>query len=229
VQIEPWMLITAGVLVVGIIFLGGKSLFRSKSRQQYLDDLAMHLKSKFIPLEGFENGYAMKFHFEGFDFEFLDLEDSGFRDDLKSHKAFLKTRANSDLTLSFTERGRVSLKSEAVRVSDIRGGGPETVEVPKQLKEFSIYSNRPMKANEFFRQEKVVDVFNYLKSVDSRGHANIPLSLQDGEIVIQFFSSATRKPSIFDLKHSTSKIEDYLDDLIILSKAINKTEEKFKI
>ena len=98
-----FLVIICGVLLLGGIFLiNGMSVVKQRGRGSFLEALAVFLESKVKPIEGKEHGLRIDFRFEGGDYTFDDVEETGFSG--KINKAYLKAKINGNFVLSFTEK-----------------------------------------------------------------------------------------------------------------------------
>ncbi len=224
-QMNIWIVIIIVAAVAGIILLSGKTPLRRKTREEYLRELAQFLEGQLSPLEGFENSFKILFQSAGRAFEFQDIEEKGFAG--PGHKAFLRTKTDSHLTISFTEAARPTIRSNIVQASQIGEEEGSSLIIPRELKEFKIFTNNVKQANALFFDEKILDIFVNFKQLDPRGHSVVPFRVQDGWLSLEFFSGVEMQPSLFDLQHSVAKIEDYLKDFLFLAKAIEKKCQEF--
>lgn len=220
-----WIVVLILAAIVGIILLSGKTPSRRKTREEYLHELAQFLEGQFSLLEGFDNSFKITFQFGGRPFEFQDIEEKGFGG--PGHKAFLRTKTDGNLTMNFTEAARPTIRSNIVQASQISEPEISSLTIPRELKEFKIFTNQVKKVNRLFADSKVLDVFINLKQLDPRGHPVMPFRIQDGWLSLEFFSGVEMQPSLFDLQHSVAKIEEYLKDFLFLAQAIEKKEKEF--
>src|SRR3989338_7858656 len=145
-----WIILIIITLVAGIVLLSGKKApTQGKKREDQLKEFAHFWEGTLTPLEEYEDSYVITFKFDGRDFEFEDIQDKGLRE--TEYKGFLKTKTATDFTVGFTEAPRKNIKSDIVQASHIGGPFAETVAVPKALKAFSVFSNRPQWVNALFR------------------------------------------------------------------------------
>lgn len=213
-----WIIVTVVVIVLAIVFLSGRSLTKSKTREEYLQELAAYLEGQLSPLTGQTPGYQIVFKFEGRDFIFEDVEQEGFQE--KVHKAYLKIKTNSSLTINFTEGSRMTIRSEIVKASDIKDEQIERLMVPKELKKFKVFANDIEKANELFEDPKTKGLFVHYFNTGTRGEPAMALRLQDGLLTLEFFESVAMRPSLYDLMETPAKIENELYNILTLTKLI---------
>ncbi len=220
-----WIIFIIVTLVLGIILLSGKNVpAQRKSRENQLKEFAHFWEGTLKPLEGYEDSYWIAFKFGGRDFEFEDIQDKGFQE--TEYKGFLKTRTATDFTLGFTEAPRKSIKTDIVQASHIGEPFAETVAVPKELKAFSVFSNRPQWVNALFRDYRILDVFVSVKGSGGRAEPVMPLRVQNGTISLEFAASHTMKANLNDVRQSAAKLERFVAGLTTLAKAIEAEQAK---
>lgn len=219
-----WIIAIVMIIVVGIILLSGKtSGLRKKTQEEYLKEFTKFVEGKCEPLPDYENSFRIIFDFEGRLFEFDGIEDKGLQE--TRYKAFLKTKTKSDLTVSLTEAPRATIRSTIVQASQISDQPIEAVVVPRELKQFSIFTNHVRELNALLADPKILDIFKHFKNTGPRGEPVMTLRIQDGWISLEFSSSVTIKPSWFELQQGVARIERYLDQMRILAKGV---EGQFK-
>ena len=220
-----WIVVIIGALVLGIILLSGKNVpIQRKGREQMLKEFADFWEGAVTPLAGQEDAYSIAFKFDGRDFIFDAVQDKGFQK--IEYKGFLRTRAATDLTVEFTEAPRSSIKSNIIQASHIKEPTLETVVTPKDLKVFSIFSNRPGLLNGLFRDYRVLDIFLNFKSAGARGEPVMPLRVQDGLISLEFVSSHTMKANLDEILQSPAKSERFVASLTVLAKGIEAEQAR---
>ena len=222
------------LLVIGIvgaiIFLSRKGVTNKRTREEYLRELADFLEAKVENLSEQENSYKIEFVYQNQPFVYEDIEDVGFKE--VHYKAFLKGKTESSLNLSFIERARDAIRSDVQSFAEIAsspwGRTSGEVQVPKALKEFSVLTNHPGKANELLGDEQVVGVFSRFKSVGLRGHPVMSLEIQGGVVLLRFHPPGGLRPSIFNVQSNVTSIENYMNKLIIVMDKIKQNEDKGK-
>ena len=152
------------------------------------------------------------------------MKEKGF--EKKEYKGFLKTKTNTDFTIAFTEAPRSTIKSNIMQASHIGEPLVETVATPKELKVFSIFSNRPQWVNVLFRDYQVLDVFLKVKGSGARGEPIMPLRVQEGLISLEFAAAHTMKANLNDVRQSAAKLEKFVAGLTVLAKAIEVEQAK---
>ena len=213
-----WIIVIIVGFVLGIIVLSAHAPHKSKTRAEYLEGLSKFLEGQLTPLEGYEQGYKIQFNFEGLDFVFEDIEEEGFQE--KVHKAFMKTKTQTNLTISFTEGARATIRSNIVKASEITDQPIEKLVIPKELKRFTIFTNNIEETNDLFANPRILRIFIHYANTGARGEPAMALKIQDGLIVLEFFSRVTMRPNLFDVMQSPAKIETELFHLIRLAKAV---------
>jgi len=220
-----WIIAIIALLVVGIIVLSAQAPPKPKTRAECLERLNKFLEGQLTPLEGYEQGYKITFHFDGTDFVFEDIEEEGFQE--KVHKAFLKTKTQTNLTITFTESERATIRSNIVKALEITDKPIEKLAIPKELKRFKVFTNDIEKTNALFGDPRVLDIFVHYANTGLRGEPSMSLKIQDGWIVLEFFSSVTMRPNLFDVMQSPAKIESQVINLIRLAKVVEGKQAGF--
>lgn len=214
-----WIILIIVTLVLGIILLSGKNVpAQKKNREEQLKEFAHFWEGTLLPLAGHEDSYSIAFKFDGREFEFEDIQDKGFKK--VEYKGFLKTKTSTDYTLGFTEAPRSSIKSDIIQASHIKEPTTVTIAVPKELKAFSIFSNRPQWTNALFADYKILDFFLRVKGSGSRAEPIMPLRVQEGLISLEFATSQLMKANLDDVRQSAAKLEKFAAGLTALAKAI---------
>ncbi|MFA5088150.1 MAG: hypothetical protein WC552_03845 [Candidatus Omnitrophota bacterium] len=215
-----WFVIAIIAVVIVIVLLSRKTSSDKERREDYLQEMKSFLDGPLEALAGYENSYRIPFLYKGRAFEFLDIEEPGFKS--LERKAFLKIKTSVDLTINMTERARDTVRSGIVQVSELSNRINNVVETPEKLKRFEISTNNINKVNELFANDKIVDIFGKFMSIDRRGQPIMALKIQDGVITLEFYSDVALAPNLYDLKHNVSSLEGYLARLLILVEAVER-------
>jgi len=208
------------VLMAGIILLSGKSpLKKRRTRKQFLQELAEFLEGTLEPIEDdiYSNSFRIRFKYSGEDFVFEDFEKKGFKD--KVYIAYLRVTAPSRLTLTFTEKERLSkIRTDIFIASDIssqQDGRTVRLQVPKHLNDLNVSTNDIAAANKLFEIGKISSILKQFKGMDSRGLSFMPIEIVDGVITMEFYSEKTLQPNLSTLYNDISSIEDYSNKLMV--------------
>lgn len=220
-----------GIVVVGflggIVYLSSKSFEHEQPRENFLESLTKFVEGKKTPIDGRENSFQVEFDFEGQPFVYEDVETKGFRDHV--YKVYLKAKSKSNLTLSFVEKTeRLTVRTEIFMASKIPDEPIEReakVQLPKDFKEFGVYTNDAVKVNQLLDNPKIFQIFREFKNVDNRGFHSVGLKIVEGVCVLEFHTTGTLKPSYQTIFRNVAKIEDYLDKLCVVTKGLNDLKD----
>ena len=222
-----WLLILIILLFGGgIILLGGRLPSKSKTRKAFLQELADFLEGKLEPIEQehHENSFRIVFKFSGEEFIYEDFENQGFKD--KVYKAFLKVKTPSKLTLTFTEKKHsTKIKTDIFLASEVSTDYVNEhvqFQVPKSWGALHAFTNDPADANELFEDKRIVSVFKQFKNVNTRGYPFLSIKIVEGEVILEFFSAKSVKPSLTALRADTASIEDYLEKLLVVVRRLKE-------
>ncbi len=209
------IVLTIIVLFVVInVFLSDKK----DPRPIYLGQLAGFVGSSLEKMEGVENSYRVKFVYQGREFAFEDIEDPGFRS--HSYKGYLKIATPVNLTLSFTEKSRPSIRANIKSINDISnpwGGGAQKVHLPKALEEFEAFSNNPEIANQLLSDDSVIREFLKFKSRESRGYPVMSLEIMSGTIALKYHPRNELTPNLFTLRHRVQLVAEHAKSLMVVA------------
>jgi len=219
----PWIIgFTVIAFAATIILLSDKTPLKKKTREKYLNELNEFLEGKLAALEDYRNSYHISFSYKEREFEFLDIENEGFKG--STYKGYLRTKTKSKLIINFTEKARTTIRTDIVKASEISKETISTVDVPRNLKMFNIYTNDIRKTNKLFHDHKFLDALTKYKHKNDRSCPVIPVKIQEGFLALEFYSDVTRKPSLYDIRHNVTEIDSYLDNLIVLVGAIESSK-----
>ena len=218
------VLIVVGILfLAGIFLVSGTVVVKQRGRENFLEALAVFMESKVKAIEGREHDFRVDFRFEGGDYTFDDVEETGFSG--KLNKAYLKAKINNNFVLSFTEKEiRRTITTEIFKASDIEEGKTTKevkVEIPKVLQNFNVHTNNPKLTSYFLNDPKVVGIFASFKNLDARGYSSMALKILNKEVMLEFNTLPGYHPNLSLLRTNVSSIEEYLDQLAVLVKFIN--------
>lgn len=216
------IIIVVGILI-GIVFLSSRSPFKKRTREEFLAELEKFLEGKTEPIPDKEDSYQIKFTFEKQDFIYEDVKVAGFKED--SYESCLKAQTRSNLTLQFTEKERDPIiRAEIIQASAIPDSiAPQEakLQLPKNLKNFSVFTNDVRRANEVFQDKKVASIFSDYKNVDVRGYAFLSLVIKNGMVILNFHPSGRYNPRPISMLSDIHPLEDYLDKLLVVVRKLN--------
>ena len=209
------------VLVVALaVFLFVRKDGEGKTDQKkYLRSLARYLRVE-MPAGDDEEISRIQFDYKGQTFLYEHLEDAGLHGRV-SHRAVLKGRTPTDLTLGLSERVRKTLRSSSNEtlqdvVDNPWGGVFEQVPLPKALQDFVVHTNQYAKAAQLLSDEQVLNIFLKFKYRDSVGHPRMPLEIIGGEVVLHFAPAGEPSPNVTNIQYNVGSIEDYASQLLPL-------------
>jgi len=211
------------LLLAGLMYFGGHTPPKERSRDQLLKDLGEYLEGSLDPIQGKENSFRIRFTFEDENFVYENIQTKGFRDAF--FRTYLKVETLSRLSLNFTEKEhRKIIRSEVVRttgISDKAASYKHKIFVPKKLQNFDIHSNNPGHANELLGDPKVLKILLEFKNVDSRGYHFLSLEIVDGVVILEFHPSGRCNPTPLHFLHDFDSIEILLDKLLVIVNRLN--------
>ncbi len=224
VIILVFILLTGGL----VYFMIRSSTGEKKQRNDYLQAMAHFFEGELIPIAEHDNSFRINFKYRGYECLYEEIELSGLRPGTTSHLGFLKVKTPGRLNLTFSERARTQIRSNAQTLDDVSNARWGTfvgqVRLPKALEEFHAYTNNPQWANNFFNDPKMLKLFTSYKNRDSRGHPLMSLQIVDGVISLEFHSIGGLKPSLLILEYNVTAAEAYLQELIVLAEALKRTD-----
>jgi len=209
-------------MVVAIIYLGSGSAHKRPSRKKFLEKMVSFLEGRLEDLEQYKNSFKIVFDYKGQTFWFEDIEEQGFHGE-NTYKAFLKAKTSSPLTICLTERSRSSVRPNVENIQDISNRWAQDraeVGLPKELEEFSIYTNHPSQTRALLSDEKIAKIFSAFKNRGSRGYPSMSLEVMDGTVVVAYHTQDDLLPSLLDLQQNISSIEKYLDMMLKVTEKI---------
>ncbi|VAX35590.1 hypothetical protein MNBD_UNCLBAC01-1901 [hydrothermal vent metagenome] len=219
-----FIVVTIIILVVGIVFLGAQSPIQKKTRHKFLAKFANFTEGKAKEIEGRANSFCVQFAFEGQDFVFEDIEETGFSGFI--NKGYLKVKTKSALTLHFMEKeGRMGIRSDIIKMSDVEKVDveKERLKLPKTLDVMQIFTNDVKMVNALLAEERVAKIFTHFKNKDSRGAPFLALKVTNGEVILEFCSKeASSNPALSSLHDNISLMETYADQLLVVTKKLNE-------
>jgi hypothetical protein len=207
----------------GIMFVTYRSPVKTRTRDEFLNDLCLYLKGELVPVANSENSFHLNFQYEGLDFVYEDIEGAGFYN--KIYSAYLRVKTKSSLTLIFQEPTRQKLISKEVQLASniIDDGSTQArvkIDIPKSLKGFAVRTNDPLKTNRLLGDAKIADIFNDFQSFDSVGHPFMALSIVEGEVMLEFHPSGTFNPRPLYLQKNIKTLDDYLSKMAFIVEKI---------
>lgn len=213
------------VLIAGIIYLSN-DIEKKDHRQKHLDSLVKLLGAEMEEISGRPNSFALRFEYRSIPFVYEDIEDTVFEKVM--YRAFLRLHLPVNFNVVFTEEVKSSFRSNpAALAGSASSRGSNQIESPKAFKDFGIFSNRPDVAEELFKDDAAVRIFSKFKNRDARSKPDMALEIVDGVLTLKFYPLGQQMdPTIFDLRHNTSLIENYLEDMIVIYRQIKKIVDK---
>lgn len=217
-----WGIVIA--LVIGIAYLSS-DVEKKDRRKKHLEGLRKLLNAEQEEIAGRSNSYVLRFEYRNVLFRYEDIEDKVF--DKITYHGFLRVDLPVHFNVVFTENVKSAFRSSAASLAQSsRARGTNHVESPRGFKEFSIFSNRPDVTQRLFEDEAVERVLAKFKNKDVRGKPELALEIVDGVLVMKFYPLGRQlEPTIFDLRNNVSLIEDYLEDLLIIYRRVEKIAE----
>jgi hypothetical protein len=206
------------LLVAGIAYFARKNWTEKSASKEYLDKMVHFFEGELSAIPGSDNSKRISFKYRGYDCLFEDMELPALQKGATSNVAFLKVKAQSTLNLSFTERERTSIRSNAQTLAEVTqsrwGDTRGLIELPKSLEDYHVYTNDPERATKFIKNKKVLRSFESYRNRDQRGHPLISLKVAEGFVVLEFHAHGGLTPSIFEIQNNVTATEAYLQELI---------------
>jgi len=212
-------------LVVGIIYLSN-DIEKKDSRQKHLDGLVKMLDAQMEEIPGRVNSFALRFEYRDIPFLYEDIEDNVF--DKVVYRAFLRVSLPVNFNIVFTEEVKSSFRSNPAALNMAAGSqGSNQIDSPRSFKEFSIFSNKPDAASLLLADDAAVRIFAKYKNKDARGKPEMALEVIDGVLMLKFYPLGQQlEPTVFDLRHNVSLIENYLEDMIVIYRLVQAISSK---
>lgn len=213
------------------MFLSSDFLTNKDQRKRHLEALVHLLGAEISPIQGRPNCFRLDFEYRHQKFVYEDIEDKIL--DRAEYRGCLKIQIPMDMTLSFTERLRTQIRSNAPAFGETSQQQQDLwqsneVQLPAALKDFSAFSNMPEAASRFFKDEAFVRIFTKYKNRDRRGKPSLALEIVDGIVLLRFYPPGELSPAISDLRNNTSLIENFLEDMLIISACASRFKEEQK-
>ncbi len=219
-----WLIVIMIIFLGGIIFITSQTSTKKIRSEEFFKSLEEFLEGKLQPLEGQPGAFKIDFIFHDQPFVYEDLSDYGFEFGEEARKAYLRTPTGTNFLLYFTQMQRsATIKKDVLIASNIPHEPivqRQKVIVPPSLKGLNVHTNDIQLANRLFADKKVVNVFSAFRSVDPRGSPSVALKIIDGMVILEFHSAQWKIPHYQALVYNVSSIEDYLEDLIKIVRAI---------
>jgi len=215
----------AGILVLGIIYLSS-DVEKKDVRKKHLEGLCQLLHATQEEISGRQNSFVLRFEYRGVPFWYEDIEDKVF--DKVTYHGFLRVNLPVHFNVVFTESVKSAFRSVSAALARTgAASGTNHVESPRGFQEFSIFSNRPDVAQKLLADEAVVRVFAKFKNKDVRGKPEMALEIVDGVLLLKFHPLGQQlEPTIFDLRNNVALIEDFLEDMIIVCRRMDKVAQE---
>ncbi|MCB9771418.1 MAG: hypothetical protein H6754_02575 [Candidatus Omnitrophica bacterium] len=218
------IVIIISVVLLGILIVVAVVAPTKVRHSDYVNKMAHFFEGQVEPIPDNENSFRVRFNYRGYEciYEHVDLP--GLQKGSASQIGYIKLKSPSKLSLSFTERSRTQIRSNAQSLEDVAksrwGSSQGQVRLPPSLLDFHVYSNNPELANKLLNDAKIVKVFNSYKNRDSRGHPVLSIGIMEGVVALEFHAPGELKPSILELQHNVTAAEVYLREMIVLVDAI---------
>ncbi len=218
------------LLFIVMIYLLRHTPTKSIQRSDYLRSMAHFFEGQLSAIPENENSFRIQFKYRGYECFYEDIELAGLRAETTSYLGYLKVKSSANLKLTFSEKVRTQIRSNAQSLDEVANSRWGTlqgqVRLPKELAEFHAYTNNPEWANQFFNDSKMLKVFVKYKNRDSRGHPVLSLQITDGVVALEFHSQGQSKPSLLELEHNVTCAETYLQELISIAKVLEGVDSK---
>lgn len=210
-------------LLAGIIYLSS-DIEKKDTRKKHLDKLTEFLNAQREEIDGRPNSFSLRFEYRKVPFLYEDIEDKVF--DKVNYRGFLRLNLPIQFNVVFTESQKSAFRSTPVSLAK---GSMTTnkIEGPKGFRDFDIFSNHPDVAQKLFNDDMAVRIFAKFKNKDVRGKPEMALEIVDGVLLLKFYPLGYQlSPTIFDLRNNVSLIQTYLEDMLIIHRAITKIKDE---
>ena len=208
-----WMLvIISAVLVVGIIIINSLG---KQTRSQFLKDLETFLDGKLEPMDDKSNGYKITFSIEGMNMVFEDVPEVGFESE--AFRGILRAPLGFKYALNFTEKEkRKTMGSSMVTISDKPTDAVQdriSIKLPEPLNMFNVFTDDSWLTNKIILDKQCLELFVKYKNTDVTGYPIMPLRIINGEVLLDFHSSGSLKPSMDEIRADKAKMDNYVDEI----------------
>lgn len=204
------------LLVGGILFIAQETHENKKSKKSYLEELEKFVEGKLEPLAERPDSFRIIFKYQGKEFIYEDLEVQGFQESL--HKAYLRGKTNSGLTLYATEKEKSTrIRTDIFIASEIPDepiAEDQKVIIPKGLGDLNIHTNDIELTNALLSDFRMLKIILDFKNTAPGGSSFLSLKVLNGVVILEFYPVSQFKPSLQELKGNISQIENYLMMLI---------------
>lgn len=218
------VIITGFILLAGIVFLFLQPKSEEKPRAEILAQLAKYFEGTVEQLDGYKDAFLLKFSFDGKDFYYDDVPESGFASE--TFKGVLKCETGIKMSLEFAERKKGAVKSHMVMMTNVSNARtPPKVKVPKCLDSFIIHTDDAERTACLFEDAKILQFLQGLKNMDRRGYPSMAFRIVDGTLMITFSPIGSFKPNRQALFLRPSYLESYLEKMITISKKLQEFEK----
>ena len=126
----------------------------------------------------------------------------------------MKINTSSKLTLTFGEKRRTKL------IEHSKTSSHGIVKLPKDFSEFGAYSNNPGLAEEFLNDIKILKILKKYRDFSQSGKPRLFLKINSGTIILEFDTTGSSIHKPLRLVTETTVIEEYLDQMILLTKRL---------
>ena len=206
--------------ILGILYFSRQATPGKKSRMQFLKELENFFEAPLEPIPEYEDSFRIPFSFEGRRFVYEDILSPGFKGMI--NQSCMKGTTNTSFTLDFTEKERKGFLQTDAKVEKKTAG---LIHLPKQLAQFSVFSNKPAVANKFLKDPAMVRVFTEFKNYDNRGRPLLTLKIVHGTVILDFHPSGRCHPKPLAQLSSFESLEDYLDKMILVMKKLEAVDK----
>jgi hypothetical protein len=220
-----WILgVTLVIFLAGLVLVNGMG---KQSRPQFLKELENFLEGKMEPADDKKNGYKITFSIDGVEMVYEDFPEVGFED--QAFRGCLRCPIGFKYTVNFTEKERKrSLGSGMVTVSDkstdMALQERVYVKFPEKLNMFNVFTDNVELTNAILFDRECLDLFIKYKNIDATGYPIMSLRIINGEVLLDFHSIGSLKPSIDEIRSDKAKMDGYIDDVKKLVQKIRDTK-----
>ena len=221
------IILVVAAMLGAIIFLSRGASGQQGKREEYLQGMARIFETNVEKVEGAENSFFLKFIYKGVEFWFEDMEDKD-REDRRLYRGFLKARLPINLTLSFSEKMRTTIRGKVdslIETASSRAGGGQYIILPKALKKFGVFTNREKQAADLLADERVVKELARYQSVDSRGHPMMSWDIREGVVSLRFHFGTGLKPNLQEFHGNAGALEGYVQRMLVIVNKIKQLAE----
>jgi len=224
---NPLIVFVIVAIIGAIIFLSHNTESPEEAREKFLQKLAGYFESKVTVLEGEESVTVISFVSGGRDFIYEDIEDKTIEQDVY-RQAFLKTQADSKLSLAFTEKNRSTIRANITNIENLKNGWAQEAGIvpPPSLAAFGLHANHAHMAQELMRDPRIEKIFSHYKNRGTRGDPIMSIEIKSGLIRLKFHPPGELVPNINTLQQNLSSIDGHLDAMLALAEILEAVQVK---